>query len=55
MQTMIEFRHVRKAYGEKVILKDFSLSVEKGEFVTIIKESKVRILGSKKPVLPGQH
>ena len=39
MQTMIEFRHVRKAYGEKVILKDFSLSVEKGEFVTIIGSS----------------
>ena len=39
MQTMIEFRHVWKAYGEKVILKDFSLSVEKGEFVTIIGSS----------------
>ena len=39
MQTMIEFRHVRKAYGEKVILEDFSLSVEKGEFVTIIGSS----------------
>lgn len=39
MQTVIEFRHVRKAYGEKVILKDFSLSVEKGEFVTIIGSS----------------
>lgn len=39
MQTMIEFRHVRKAYGEKVILKGFSLSVEKGEFITIIGSS----------------
>ena len=39
MQTMIEFRHVRKAYGDKVILKDFTLSVEKGEFVTIIGSS----------------
>ena len=39
MQTMIEFRHVRKAYGDKVILKDFNLSVEKGEFVTIIGSS----------------
>ena len=39
MQTMIEFRHVRKAYGEKVVLRDFSLSVKKGEFVTIIGSS----------------
>ncbi len=39
MQTMIEFRHVRKTYGDKVILKDFNLSVEKGEFVTIIGSS----------------
>lgn len=39
MSTMIEFRHVRKAYGEKVILEDFNLSIEKGEFVTIIGSS----------------
>lgn len=39
MQAMIEFRHVRKAYGEKVILEDFNLSVERGEFVTIIGSS----------------
>lgn len=39
MGTMIEFRHVRKAYGEKVILEDFNLSIEKGEFVTIIGSS----------------
>lgn len=39
METMIEFRHVKKAYGDKVILKDFNLSVEKGEFVTIIGSS----------------
>ena len=39
MQTMIEFRHVKKAYGEKTVLKDFSLTVEKGEFVTIVGSS----------------
>ena len=39
METMIEFRHVKKAYGDKVILKDFNLPVEKGEFVTIIGSS----------------
>ncbi len=39
MQTMIEFQHVKKAYGEKTVLKDFSLTVEKGEFVTIVGSS----------------
>ena len=39
MQAVIEFRHIKKAYGDKVILKDFNLSVEKGEFVTIIGSS----------------
>ena len=39
MQTMIEFRHVKKAYGDKVILKDFNLSIAKGEFVTVIGSS----------------
>ena len=39
MQKMIEFRHVRKAYGDKVILRDFNLCVEKGEFVTVIGSS----------------
>ena len=31
MQTVIEFRHIKKAYGDKVILKDLNLSIEKGE------------------------
>ena len=39
MQTMIEFQHVKKAYGEKTVLKDFSLTVEKGEFVAIVGSS----------------
>lgn len=39
MQTVIEFRNIHKAYGDKVVLKDFSLSVDKGEFVTIIGSS----------------
>lgn len=36
MDTVIEFRGVRKAYGEHVVLDDFSLSVERGSFVTVI-------------------
>lgn len=39
MQAMIEFCHVRKTYGEKEILRDFNLSVDKGEFVTVIGSS----------------
>ena len=39
MQTVIEFWHIKKAYGDKVILKDLNLSIEKGEFVTIIGSS----------------
>lgn len=36
MNIEIEFRHVDKSYGEKSVLKDFNLQVEKGEFLTII-------------------
>ena len=36
METLIEFRGVRKAYGNHVALDDFNLSVGRGEFVTIV-------------------
>ena len=39
MDTIIEFRDVKKAYGDKVVLKDFNLQIEKGSFVTIIGSS----------------
>lgn len=39
MKTAIEFKNVKKAYGEKVIIEGLSLAVEKGEFVTIIGSS----------------
>ncbi len=35
----LEYRHVRMAYGEKTVIPDFSLCVEKGAFVTIIGSS----------------
>ena len=35
----IEYRHVTKAYGEKVVLSDFNLSVRCGEFLTIVGSS----------------
>lgn len=39
MSTAVEFRHLRKVYGDTVVIPDFSLSIEKGEFVTIIGSS----------------
>ena len=35
----IEYRHISMAYGEKTIIPDFNLSIDKGEFVTIIGSS----------------
>lgn len=39
METAIEFRNIKKAYGEKVVMEDFHLAIEKGEFVTMIGSS----------------
>lgn len=39
MSTVIEFKNIKKAYGKKIIVGDFNLSVAKGEFVTIIGSS----------------
>lgn len=36
MEPIIEFEHVRKSYGEKTVLGDFSLTVAPGDFVTIV-------------------
>ncbi len=34
--ALIEFAHVQKAFGEKVVYRDLNLQVEKGEALTII-------------------
>lgn len=39
MNTAIEFRDIKKVYGEKTIVEHFNLTVEKGQFVTIIGSS----------------
>lgn len=39
MNIEIEFKDIKKAYGEKVVMEHFSLQVRKGEFVTIIGSS----------------
>lgn len=39
MNIEIEFKDIKKVYGEKVVMEHFSLQVRKGEFVTIIGSS----------------
>ncbi|MCD8090666.1 MAG: ABC transporter ATP-binding protein [Clostridiales bacterium] len=39
MNTAIEFKNIKKAYGDNVVLENFNLTVEKGDFVTIIGSS----------------
>ncbi|MBP2621754.1 ATP-binding cassette domain-containing protein [Streptococcus panodentis] len=36
---MIEYKNITKAYGDKEILKDFSLKIEEGDFLTIVGRS----------------
>lgn len=38
-EPIIQFNQVFKAYGEHTVLRDFSLNVERGEFLTIIGRS----------------
>ncbi len=48
----VEYRNIRMDYGDTVIIKDFNLSVLRGEFVTIIGSSgcgKTTILKSVVP------
>ncbi len=37
--SIIEYKNICMAYGEKTIIENFNLSIEKGEFVTIIGSS----------------
>lgn len=39
MAAAIEFRNVKKAYGDKTVIENLSLAVEQGEFVTIVGSS----------------
>ena len=39
MEECIRFDHVTKAYGDHVVLEDFSLTLHRGEFLTIIGRS----------------
>ena len=37
--SYIELKNIEKSYGKKIVLKNFNLSVERGEFVGIQGES----------------
>ena len=37
--TVIQFEHVVKKYGEHTVLEDFNLDISKGEFLTVIGRS----------------
>ncbi len=39
MSTVIEFKNIKKSYDDHVVIRNLNLSVEKGEFVTIIGSS----------------
>lgn len=39
MENIITYEKITKTYGDKTILDDFNLSIEKGEFLTIIGSS----------------
>ncbi|MGN1396708.1 MAG: ATP-binding cassette domain-containing protein, partial [Streptococcus gallolyticus] len=33
---MIQFEHVSKVYGDKTVVNDINLTIENGEFITIL-------------------
>lgn len=39
MSSAIEFKNIKKSYGENTAVNNFNLAVEKGEFVTVIGSS----------------
>ena len=39
MTTAIEYRHVGKSYGDRIALKDLTLKIDQGEFVTVVGSS----------------
>ena len=39
MSTAIEFKQIKKIFGEKTVIEGFNLTVERGEFVTVIGSS----------------
>lgn len=36
MSTAVEFKNIKKQYGENTVIEDFNLKIERGEFVTVV-------------------
>lgn len=39
METVIEYKEIKKTYGDTVVIEHFNLAIDQGEFVTIIGSS----------------
>ena len=39
MSVAVEFRNIKKAYGDNVVIEDLNLKIEQGEFVSIVGSS----------------
>lgn len=39
MEACIEFKHIKKVYDQQSVLEDFNLSIEEGEFLSIVGSS----------------
>jgi polar amino acid transport system ATP-binding protein len=59
-QTLLKINHLRKVYGDHVILDDFHLEMEKGEVVVVIgpsgcgKSTLLRCINALEPVQAGE-
>lgn len=59
-RTLVEFKGIRKAYGDNVILEDFDMSINENEFVTLLgpsgcgKTTSLRIIGGFETMQEGQ-
>lgn len=59
-EELLKIEHIKKAFGDNVILKDFSLTVHKGEVIVIIgpsgcgKSTLLRCINGLEPVQSGK-
>ena len=59
-EELLKIEHIKKAYGNNVILKDFSLTVHKGEVIVVIgpsgcgKSTLLRCINGLEPVQDGK-
>lgn len=59
-EELLKINHITKAYGDNVVLKDFSLTVHKGEVVVVIgpsgcgKSTLLRCLNGLEPIQAGE-